>query len=313
MLQHLVPRQRRSGRQWLKWLWDQVYAVAMRSDEDHIFMLAAGVAFNIITSLVPMLLILLFALGYILDSETVMEQLRTYASTYIVAEGNRADIILTLQSQVSALIENRGVAGLIGFGGLLWTASALAASIRVCINKVLRCREERHYLIYKLYDMTSIAAIGLLVFISVLLGPILQLVTATSDRIGDLLNLAGFEWIVTEAVSAATALLLFYIIFRYMPYQRQSRHIIWIGTLTSTVLWEIARQVFGFYLMEFKTFARIYGAYAFFATAALWIYYSALVFLIGAEVAYHIKQSRWNARRQFERIAMGDRNGSAAG
>lgn len=308
-IRELIPRQRRSLRQWAVWLWEQIYAVGMRADQDHVFMLAAGVAFNIITSLVPMLLVILFVLGYVLDSDTVMHQLNQYASTYIVAEGYRDDIIRTLQAQVSALIENRGIAGIVGIGGMLWAASALAASIRVGVNRVLRCREERNYLVYKLYDMGAIISMGLLVFISVMLGPIMQLLMATSDRIGEFLNVTGIEGVVSELISIATALLLFYIIFRYIPYQKQERHIIWIGTLTSTILWEIARQVFGFYLMEFKTFARIYGAYAFFATAAIWIYYSALVFLIAAEVAYHVKQSRWNARRLFNRIAVNGGDG----
>jgi len=308
-LRDLAPRPRRTLRQWLAWAWEQVYAVGMRADQDHVFMLAAGIAFNIITSLVPTLLVLLFVLGYVLDSDTVMHQLNQYASTYIVAQGYRDDLIQTLQAQVTALIQNRGVTGIVGIGGMLWAASALAASIRVGVNRVLRCREERNYLIYKLYDMGAIVTMGLLVFISVLLGPIMQLLMATSDRIGEILNVTGIEGFVSELISIATALLLFYIIFRYIPYQKQERHIIWIGTLTSTILWEIARQVFGFYLMEFKTFARIYGAYAFFATAAIWIYYSALVFLIAAEVAYHVKQSRWNARRLFNRIAVNGGNG----
>ena len=69
---------------------------------------------------------------------------------------------------------------------------------------------------------------------------------------------------------------------------------------------EFARLLFRYYLLEFTTFSRIYGAYAFFSSAIFWLYYSALVFLLGAEVAYHVKQSRWNARRLFNRIATSD-------
>jgi membrane protein len=296
----------------LKWLWGHTVEIALRSDSDHVFMLAAGIAFNIIISLVPTVLILLFVLGYVLDSETVVQQLNKSATAFIVSPGFRNDIIETLRQQIDSLVKNRGIAAIFGFIGLLWSSSALATSIRVGVNKILRCREVRSYYFYKAIDISSIALIGLLVFISVLIGPGLAVLLATSDHIGEFLHLYGIEGFITESVNLATTLLLFWIIFRFIPYQKLERHIIWIGTLVSTALWAIARYVFSFYLSEFTTFSRVYGAYAFFAAAAFWLYYSALVFLIGAEVAYHIKQSRWNARRLFNKIST-DENGTGNG
>jgi membrane protein len=298
----------------LKWLWGHTVEIALRSDSDHVFMLAAGIAFNIIISLVPTVLVLLFVLGYVLDSETVVQQLNKSAITFIVSPGYRNDIIETLRQQIDSLVANRGITAVLGFLGLLWSSSALATSIRVGVNKILRCREVRSYFIYKAIDISSIALIGLLVFVSVLIGPVLLVLRKTSDHIGEFLHLYGIEGFITEIVNLATTLLLFWIIFRYIPYQKLERHIIWIGTLVSTALWAIARYVFSFYLSEFTTFSRVYGAYAFFAAAAFWLYYSSLVFLIGAEVAYHIKQSRWNARRLFNRISTeedGNGNGIA--
>ncbi len=288
---------------WLTWLWNHTITISLRADNDHVFMLAAGIAFNIITSLVPTILVLFFVLGYVIDSEAIFRELNRYAEVYIVAGGYREDILEKLHAQINSLVDNRGIAGAIGIVGLLWSASALATSIRVAVNKVLRCREVRNYFIYKLYDIISIMLIGLLVFTSIVTGPLLHVVTALTDRIGVALHLDMIEGVFTEGLNLVITVALFYVIFRYVPYQKQERHIIWIGTLTSTLLWEMARFTFGFYVTEFGTLGRIYGAYAFFAAAALWIYFSALVFLIGAEVAYHIKQSRWNARRIFNRIS----------
>jgi len=302
LVQSLIERGRRLWNL-IRRMWAHIVEIYLRTDEDHTFMLAAGIAFNILTALVPTILLLLFVLGYVLDSASIMRELNKVATTYIVAEGYREDFLQQLQVQINTLVQNRGIAGMIGLLGLLWSASALASSIRVAVNKVMRCREVRSYLIYKLYDFLAVMMIGLLVFLSVVTGPLLQLLIAASDRVGEVLHLAGIEAFVSDGVNLAITLLLFWVIFRYVPYQRQEKHIIWIGTLTSTALWQLARYVFSFYLTEFGTLGRIYGAYAFFAAAALWIYFSALVFLIGAEVAYHIKQSRWNARRMFNKIS----------
>lgn len=293
----------RTVRGWLQWLWENIWQVSLRSDGDHIFLLAAGIAFNIALALVPTILIILFVLGYVLESGQVVEQLSAYMDRLIVSSGSQTEIIELVRTQVDSIVANRGIAGLLGFIGLLWSSSALAASIRVGINKIMRCREARNFLIYKLYDMLTIILIGILVFLSILLGPLLGVITSINHRIEEAIPILNLDWFLSEGINLAIALALFYIIFRYIPYQRQRRSIIMVGTLTSAILWMVARLFFTFYLAEFRTFSRVYGAYAFLAASAFWIYYTALVFLIGAEVAYHVKQSTWNARRTFHRIA----------
>ncbi len=290
---------------WLKWLWKTIVKIGLRTDSDHVFMNAAGIAFNIIASLVPTILLLLFALGYFLDSERVVQKLNEYASTYIISVGYKSEILTTLRAQIDVVVANRGIAGLIGILGLLWSASALASSIRVAMNAVLRCRETRNFLIYKLYDMLAIMLVGLLVFITIVTGPILELLKATSDQVAHFLNVefSGFDVLIGEGIGIVTTLLLFWVVFRWVPYQRQSRLIVLIGTVTSASLWLAARFAFRYYLNTFGGYGKVYGAYAYFAGAAIWIYFSALVFLIGAEVAYHVKQSGWNARRTFARLA----------
>lgn len=290
-------------RGWLKWLWENIWQLAVRADGDHIFLLAAGIAFNIALALVPTILIILFVLGYVLESGQVVEQLSDYLDRLIVSSGSQAEIIEAVREQVNSIVANRGIAGALGLIGLLWSSSALAASIRVGINKIMRCREAKFFLIYKMYDIMTIILIGILVFLSILIGPLLQVIVSINQRIEETIPIINLDWVASEGINLVIAFVLFYIIFRYIPYQKQRRSIILVGTITSTILWMLARLIFTFYLAEFRTFSRVYGAYAFLAASAFWIYYTALVFLIGAEVAYHVKQSTWNARRTFHRIA----------
>ena len=87
----MLLRRGRRTLEWLHWLWTHTVAIALRTDEDHVFMLAAGIAFNILTSLVPTILLVLFVLGYVLDSDSIMRQLNEWASTFIVTQGYRQD------------------------------------------------------------------------------------------------------------------------------------------------------------------------------------------------------------------------------
>jgi membrane protein len=298
-----IAESARTVREWLRWAWDQIWTVAVRSDNDHVFLLAAGIAFNIGIALVPTVLILLFILGYVLNPDQVADQLNAYLEGLIVSPGSQKEIIELVRTQLKSLVDYRGIAGILGFFGLLWTSSALASSIRSGVNNVLRCREEKFFLVYKAYDILTIALVGLLVFISILIGPVLHVITSINASIADSIPLINVDWLISEGISLVVALLLFFVIFRFTPYQKQRLSIILTGTLVSAGLWMLARLIFTFYLSEFRTFSRIYGAYAFAVAGAFWIYYTALVFLIGAEVAYHVKQSAWNARRTFYRIA----------
>lgn len=284
-------------------LYNHVVTIGLRADGDHVFMFAAGIAFNIITSLVPTLLVLLFVGSYVFDPDQIIYQLNQYAHTYLVAESTRNDLLAVFSDQINTIVANRGLAGLIGFAGLIWSSSALASTIRSTINTILRCRETRSFYIYKLFDMLAIIGVGLLVYVNIALGPLLELVKASSERIGGQLNITDISWVFSEGVSMATTVVLFYIVFRFAPYQRQDRVIIWIGTIVSAVMWEGARYGFRLYLNEFATLGRVYGTYAFLAGTALWLYISSLVFLLGAELAYHVKQSSWFARRRFRRLA----------
>ena len=293
----------RTLRDWFRWIGQNIWQIALRADGDHIFLQAAGIAFNIAIALVPTILILFFVLGYLLDPDQVAWQLNTYLDRFLISSGSQQEIIEIIRQQVSAIVANRGLAGLLGFFGLLWTSSALASAIRVSVNNIMRCREEKFFLIYKLYDMLTILLIGLLVFVSILLGPLLQVLSSVNEKITELIPIANLDWFISESLTLLLAFTLFFVIFRFTPYQKQRYTIIIVGTLTSALLWILARLLFTIYLAEFRTFSRIYGAYAFFAASAFWIYYTALVFLIGAEVAYHVKQSTWNARRTFHRIA----------
>ncbi|MNT92522.1 hypothetical protein D3C72_2338230 [compost metagenome] len=74
--------------------------------------------------------------------------------------------------------------------------------------------------------------------------------------------------------------------YRFLPSQRVSVAQIALGAAVSTVLWEILRRLFGWYLATFSRFDDIYGPATSVIVFLLWLYFSAIVFLLGAEVAW---------------------------
>jgi membrane protein len=75
---------------------------------------------------------------------------------------------------------------------------------------------------------------------------------------------------------------LFALLFKYVPQERSSWADVWVGGLATAVLFNIGKFAIGIYLGK-SAFASVYGVVGSFLVLLLWVYYSALIFLMGAE------------------------------
>jgi membrane protein len=78
---------------------------------------------------------------------------------------------------------------------------------------------------------------------------------------------------------------LFAMIYKYVPREQFAWSDVWVGALVTTVLFAIGKQIIVVYLGR-VAFASAYGAAGSFVVLLLWVYYSALIFLFGAEFTY---------------------------
>jgi membrane protein len=83
-------------------------------------------------------------------------------------------------------------------------------------------------------------------------------------------------------VSLSLAAFLFALVFRYMPARRLPWSVVAVGGLLTAVLFDVGRWAVGLYLSH-STQPSAFGAAASFATLLLWLYYTSLIFLFGAE------------------------------
>jgi membrane protein len=59
-----------------------------------------------------------------------------------------------------------------------------------------------------------------------------------------------------------------------------------------TILWEVAKQLFAWYILHLGRFSFLYGSVATLAIFLLWIYYTAAIFLFGGEIASLLEQGK---------------------
>ncbi len=279
---HLKPR--------LRYFWNFIKhyfgGLYDRTDKHHIFLLSGGLAFSLFTCIIPLVLIMFWILGNFLSSEEVELQIINLINTIIPYDEYAAFMRQIIFSRVYEIVEFKNTAGLIGFIGLFFAASGFFSSMRTVLNKVFGADTDVNFFLGKLRDFLFIILAILLFFFSTLALPILEVFRNISESTPylQIFNHPVFQQLYTILISFALILFLMYLFYRVVPTKKIRRKSAFVGAAWSSVLWVAAKTLFGYYITHYQTWGRIYGTYALIIVVAFWIYYTAAVFIIGAEI-----------------------------
>jgi membrane protein len=259
------------------------------SGEDNIFFLASGVAFNILLAAVPFFLLLVSGLGYLLNlsPESSLANVSDLIDRLLpqVSEATREAVHGLLRD----VIRVRGQVGLYSAIGFVWFSTRLFGSLRSVLSSVFDIDRDRGIIAGKVFDVRVTIISTLVVVAYTALSAYLAIATS---RWGQALSQAGVpaQTMGTLAYSAAQLAafiaigVIFYALYRYLP----SRHIrpqkAVISAAVSALLFELAKVAFRAYARHFNPGSFYTGTLAAFAIVILWVYYAALVFVLGAEV-----------------------------
>lgn len=282
-LYHLRPRWQKT----VKFFKHYIGGLYDRIDRHNVFLLSGGLAFSLFTCIIPLILIMFWILGNFLSSEEMELQIITLINT-VIPYSDYADFVKEIIfNRVEEVIELKNVAGIVGFGGLFFAASGFFSSMRTVLNKINGTEIDINYFLGKLRDFLLILAAILLFFASILALPLLELLKsiAQSTDYLQIFNHPIFQQVFTILVSLFIMLLLMYLFYSFIPTTKIKHRSALVGALWASSLWVGMKILFGYYLANFQTWGKIYGAYALLIVIAFWIYYTAAVFIIGAEIA----------------------------
>jgi len=275
-----------------KTIWTAIEEVINRTERHHIYLLSAGIAFNIILCIIPLILVAVFIVGLFINPEELTLIVGQSLQDALPPSKETSKFIWEAMKEVHSIGATSSTAGLIGLVILLWIASALFSSLRSGLNAIFHIPSPHFFLFYRLKDIGLTIVMSVLVFASALLPPLLNLFRSLgghffSETIEALLTNAT-----VTAFSLVTSALMFYFLYRFVPNIRIERPIRLMSTLLCVLLWEGARFLFAWYLNSVSNMGRFYGTYAVVASSAIWIYYSSLIILLSAEIAKYWYEQR---------------------
>ncbi len=270
-------------KQALKYYWVGLFG---RFDEHHVFLFGGALAFSIFLCIVPLVLIVFSILGNILESGSLERQIGAMISKMIPYSDSAAFVKRVISSRIEEVVTYKELAGYLGAVGLLFAASGLFSTMRTILNRVYNIHPTTSVVLGKLKDVGMVLLVVILIPLFITVLPFFEMVLDLASRFALLkfLRFGGFQKLVLAVGSLLSIFTLFGLVYYFIPNKTIGLRTAAISALSASVLWEIAKQGFGFYIKHFATLGRIYGVYILLVVVAFWIYYSSLVFIIGAEI-----------------------------
>jgi membrane protein len=258
-------------------------SVGKKFQRDNAFFLARGLAFDVLVCLIPALFLLFVLFGFLFDSSRETIQ---YMSSYMKS------MIPFSQQQVLrnlfSVVKNQKVLGVLGGIGIVWTLSRLFASIRTVLDTVFEVKKGRGFLRGKIFDLKMMGVGSLFLLATVLVTSLSSLVKQASPQaLGVKFLYLGVRGELSILfLGFVFTVCLFFFLYKFVPHQRiQNREALY-AALAASVLWELAKQVFRFYLLNVADWNKVYGSFTLLFALILWVYYSCIVFILGAEMGW---------------------------
>jgi len=247
---------------------------------DHLTLLAGGVAYAWFLALFPGLIAAVMTYGLVTDPAQVGQQIDEL-STGLPAD---AQSLLTdqLRSIASGSEQGLGIALAVSIALALWSASAGVAGLVEAVNIAYDEDETRGFL--RKRALALLLTLGFLVFLATAIG-LVAVVPVVLAEVG----LGPVAEVAVQVVRWGGLVLLAMValgmVYRLGP-DRNAPKVRWVstGAATATLLWVAASVGFSFYVDNFGSYGETYGSLAGVVVLLLWLWITALVVLIGAEL-----------------------------
>lgn len=190
-------------------------------DEDHVWIMSASVAFNIIICIIPFTLILFSVLGIYLSGDSINMAVNSYLSKVVgMTPELQAKISNVVLKGTAEIANNSTITAIIGTIGILWTASGLFSTIRDVLNRIYKTRSGTFYLLAKLRDIGMVVLISTVFLLSFSSTFILSLFKAVDETfLGDkLLSLGLTANVLSHGLGFIFTFIMFYLIFKLVPH-----------------------------------------------------------------------------------------------
>jgi membrane protein len=241
--------------------------------------LGAALAYYAILSLAPLLTIAVAIAGLAFHKETLQNRIVGQVSALMGPSG--ASAFREMLGHTKSL-EANSAAIAIGLIVLLFSASGVFSELRTALNIIWDVKPKqsgwREMVKDKFFSFAMVLGIGLLLLVSLVASTVL----AAFSKVVGARPPGPFADGLNAIVSIVVITLLFAVIYRVVPEETLPWRRLWPGSFATAVLFTGGKFLLALYLTRAGV-GSVYGAAGSLVVLLVWLYYSALIFLFGAE------------------------------
>jgi len=253
-------------------------------DKDQIWLLSSGISYSILWVIIPTLLVFLGILGFYFDKSDAISKINSYINQMLPFSFEAKDRFLdTISNKAYELSQNAFITLIIGLAGIFWAMSSMFSYMRDVMNRIFDVKESVNFFRGKVRDFILLLAIIVLFTLTMVITSVQQI---DNDALKLVLGFIDSNFSTNKLFLILfpffISFVMFFFLYRFVPHYKIPTNALFFGSLVSAVLYEILKNIFAYYILNFSNYSKIYGAYAAFVIFMLWVYVISLIFCVGA-------------------------------
>lgn len=264
--------------------WNLIKSIFIKWLDDEPFQSAAALSYYTLFSLAPLFVISIAVAGFVFGREAAQNQIVSTIQGLIGQESAQA---------IQAMIQNANnrpktgmISTLLGGVVILFGAGGVVGQLQTSLNAIWGVQAlpdsggVRDFIRKRFISFAMILAVGFLLLVSLAVS---AFISGLTQFIGSLVGGAALiAHLLDIVISFGLITLLFAMIYKFLPDVQIQWKDVWTGAALTSILFTIGKLLIGLYLGS-SGVTSIYGAAGSLITVLLWVYYSSLIFLLGAE------------------------------
>lgn len=255
------------------WLFARAFS---KFNDDRCPLLASALVNAAIFSIFPLILgvlsLSLFILG---SSETIIERILPILKQILPI--GIEDIV----RNITAIKQTSIVLAIVGLLGFLYGSASIFGAIESSLNLIWRAKKDRPFLKKSLISMVWAFVAWILLIAST--GITIWTSAIGVKGLGRLLPL----------INIFISIIIFGLVYWFFPNRRIQFKAAYFGAIFTGFFWELAKFLFSLYVTKVANYTKVFGSLSAIILVLIWLYYSASIFLFGAELSYVFARQKY--------------------
>ena len=247
----------------------------------------AAIAFYVLISVIPVVISIV-----LITSEIIGHSEETMKTIQEAVQYNFPTFKEQIMIQIQALENSSGLLAIISALVFTWSAASSLNAVSLALNSIMNVQEYHSFIRAQLKGFVMIFFILILFFASVLYSIGLNILNEYDSNFMMNETMSFIVQIVRRVhfIPPLLSLVMFYLVYKFIPAITVRKRSALAGALTTTVLWESSKKILLWYLIwKAKTYNLIYGSLTSVIFFAIWCYFFTLILLIGGCVTAEIE------------------------